>query len=211
MCLVNVVLWSLDHADDLGLRDGEVGHEWFRRSLGAAHRLVRVRPDRQPRGRHGGPPGRAAGHRLRPRPCGRWRRPGRWSGSCTSTSGPTGSAVLAAPRAAVQRRDVHAPARLAGPRRDHPGPGDRPEPAGRPVLRPGPPRDGRRGPRPRPAPLALRGRLGRPRPPAQARSGAPEAGGRAGSSSRSDLGRGKWTLSSRTHSSTIVAPNRPWR
>ena len=36
MCLGDVVLWSLDHAKDLGLTDVEVGHEWFRRSLGQA-------------------------------------------------------------------------------------------------------------------------------------------------------------------------------
>ena len=36
MCLVDAVLFTLDHAADLGLRDGEVGHEWFRQSLGTA-------------------------------------------------------------------------------------------------------------------------------------------------------------------------------
>jgi len=36
MCLVDVVLWSLDHATELGLSDAKVGHEWLRRSLGQA-------------------------------------------------------------------------------------------------------------------------------------------------------------------------------
>ncbi len=36
MCLVDAVLWSLDHAVDLGLSDIKPGHEWFRRSLGTA-------------------------------------------------------------------------------------------------------------------------------------------------------------------------------
>ncbi len=36
MCLVDAVLWGLDNAAILGLQDGEVGHEWFRHSLGAA-------------------------------------------------------------------------------------------------------------------------------------------------------------------------------
>lgn len=34
MCLADVVLWSLEHARDLGLADAEMGHEWFRRSVG---------------------------------------------------------------------------------------------------------------------------------------------------------------------------------
>ncbi len=36
MCLADAALWSLDHATTLGLVDGEIGHEWFRRSLGTA-------------------------------------------------------------------------------------------------------------------------------------------------------------------------------
>jgi hypothetical protein len=37
MCLVDATLWSLDHADLLGLRDGgDVPHAWLRRSLGEA-------------------------------------------------------------------------------------------------------------------------------------------------------------------------------
>lgn len=36
MCLVDVVLWSLDHSKDLGLTDAQVGHDWFRRSVGQA-------------------------------------------------------------------------------------------------------------------------------------------------------------------------------
>lgn len=36
MCLVDAVLWTLDHANDLGLRDGQAGHEWFRHALTAA-------------------------------------------------------------------------------------------------------------------------------------------------------------------------------
>ena len=36
MCLVDAVLWALDHAADLGIRDGQFEHEWFRRSLGTA-------------------------------------------------------------------------------------------------------------------------------------------------------------------------------
>jgi len=36
MCLVDVVLWSLDHAKDLGFVDAKIGHDWFRRSLGQA-------------------------------------------------------------------------------------------------------------------------------------------------------------------------------
>ncbi len=36
MCLVDLVLWSLDHAADLGLSEGKFGHDWFRRSLGSA-------------------------------------------------------------------------------------------------------------------------------------------------------------------------------
>ena len=35
MCLADAVLWGLDHAAGLGLH-GEIGHEWFRRSLGTA-------------------------------------------------------------------------------------------------------------------------------------------------------------------------------
>ncbi len=36
MCLIDVVLWSLDHATRLGLSDVAIGHEYFRRSLGQA-------------------------------------------------------------------------------------------------------------------------------------------------------------------------------
>jgi hypothetical protein len=36
MCLVDAVLWTIDHATELGMVDGEIGHEWFRESLGAA-------------------------------------------------------------------------------------------------------------------------------------------------------------------------------
>ena len=36
MCLVDAVLWGLDHSNDLGLSDGKFGHDWFRYSLGAA-------------------------------------------------------------------------------------------------------------------------------------------------------------------------------
>jgi hypothetical protein len=36
MCLVDAVLWGFDHAVDLGLYDAEVGHKWFRDSLGTA-------------------------------------------------------------------------------------------------------------------------------------------------------------------------------
>ena len=36
MCLVDATLWALEHSADLGLGDGAVGHEWFRRSLGTA-------------------------------------------------------------------------------------------------------------------------------------------------------------------------------
>ena len=37
MCLVDTVLWALDHGAELGLRDGGGDHhEWFRYSLGAA-------------------------------------------------------------------------------------------------------------------------------------------------------------------------------
>jgi hypothetical protein len=36
MCLVDVVLWSLDHGQLLGLSEAKFGHEWFRRILGQA-------------------------------------------------------------------------------------------------------------------------------------------------------------------------------
>lgn len=36
MNMVDAVLWFLDHGDALGLRLGEVGHEWFRIHLGQA-------------------------------------------------------------------------------------------------------------------------------------------------------------------------------
>jgi hypothetical protein len=36
MCLVDAVLWSLDHAVELGLYEGKVEHEWFREALGSA-------------------------------------------------------------------------------------------------------------------------------------------------------------------------------
>jgi hypothetical protein len=36
MCLVDAALWTLQHAVELGLSDGAVGHEWFRDSLGTA-------------------------------------------------------------------------------------------------------------------------------------------------------------------------------
>jgi hypothetical protein len=36
MCLVDAVLWTLDHALELGLHGDKIGHEWFRESLGTA-------------------------------------------------------------------------------------------------------------------------------------------------------------------------------
>ena len=36
MCLVDLILWSLDHAPEIGLFEGKLGHHWFRESLGAA-------------------------------------------------------------------------------------------------------------------------------------------------------------------------------
>lgn len=36
MCLVDAVLWTVDHAVELGLRDSDFGHDWFRVSLGTA-------------------------------------------------------------------------------------------------------------------------------------------------------------------------------
>jgi hypothetical protein len=36
MFLVDAVLWSLDHATELGLTEVKVGHDWFRHSLGMA-------------------------------------------------------------------------------------------------------------------------------------------------------------------------------
>jgi hypothetical protein len=36
MSLVDLLLWFLDHGETLGLRLGEVGHEWFRAHLGQA-------------------------------------------------------------------------------------------------------------------------------------------------------------------------------
>ena len=36
MCLIDAVLWGLEHASDLGFQDGQMTHEWFRRALGAA-------------------------------------------------------------------------------------------------------------------------------------------------------------------------------
>ena len=36
MCLVDLVLWFLDHGNDLNLRLGDVGHDWFRSHLGRA-------------------------------------------------------------------------------------------------------------------------------------------------------------------------------
>jgi hypothetical protein len=36
MCLVDAVLWTLDNANELGLVDGALGHDWFRDSLGRA-------------------------------------------------------------------------------------------------------------------------------------------------------------------------------
>ena len=36
MAMIDVVLWGLDHANELGIADGRADHEWFCRSLGAA-------------------------------------------------------------------------------------------------------------------------------------------------------------------------------
>ncbi len=36
MCMIDAVLWGLDHVADLGLSDGKMPHEWFRGALGAA-------------------------------------------------------------------------------------------------------------------------------------------------------------------------------
>jgi hypothetical protein len=36
MCMVDAMLWSFDHADTLGLHHGDVGHLWFRLTLGEA-------------------------------------------------------------------------------------------------------------------------------------------------------------------------------
>jgi hypothetical protein len=36
MCLIDLVLWSLDHAAEIGLSEGKIGHDWFRQSLGTA-------------------------------------------------------------------------------------------------------------------------------------------------------------------------------
>jgi hypothetical protein len=36
MCLVDLVLCTLEHAKEMGLVDGPIGHDWFRFSLGAA-------------------------------------------------------------------------------------------------------------------------------------------------------------------------------
>jgi hypothetical protein len=36
MCLVDVALWALDHATEIGLSEGKLGHDWFRQSLGTA-------------------------------------------------------------------------------------------------------------------------------------------------------------------------------
>jgi hypothetical protein len=36
MSVVDLILWFLDHGEALGLRLGEVGHEWFRNHLGQA-------------------------------------------------------------------------------------------------------------------------------------------------------------------------------
>jgi hypothetical protein len=36
MCLADAVIWSLDHAGELGLSDGKFGHEWFREALATA-------------------------------------------------------------------------------------------------------------------------------------------------------------------------------
>jgi len=36
MCLIDLVLWSIDHATTLGLSEVAIGHEYFRRSLGQA-------------------------------------------------------------------------------------------------------------------------------------------------------------------------------
>jgi hypothetical protein len=36
MCLIDLILWSLDHAAEIGLSEGKLGHDWFRQSLGTA-------------------------------------------------------------------------------------------------------------------------------------------------------------------------------
>jgi hypothetical protein len=36
MCLVDAVLWTLEHAKELGIVEVAIGHDWFRDSLGAA-------------------------------------------------------------------------------------------------------------------------------------------------------------------------------
>ncbi|MDR3638739.1 MAG: hypothetical protein P4L84_33340 [Isosphaeraceae bacterium] len=36
MCFVDSALWFLEHATDLGIHEGEVGHEWLRNQLGQA-------------------------------------------------------------------------------------------------------------------------------------------------------------------------------
>jgi hypothetical protein len=36
MCLVDLILWFVEHGNDLNLRLGDVGHDWFRSHLGQA-------------------------------------------------------------------------------------------------------------------------------------------------------------------------------
>lgn len=36
MCFVDAALWLFEHANDLGLHEGEIGHEWLRSQLGEA-------------------------------------------------------------------------------------------------------------------------------------------------------------------------------
>jgi hypothetical protein len=36
MCVVDAVLWLIEHGGDLGLRTGDFGHDWLRRNLGEA-------------------------------------------------------------------------------------------------------------------------------------------------------------------------------
>ena len=63
MCGVDMALWFLEHGNDLGLQDSEIGHPWLRNQLGQAPRMGGVHPHCRPRLR----PPVAPRDRARPR------------------------------------------------------------------------------------------------------------------------------------------------
>ena len=209
MCLVDAVLWGLENAADLGLHDGELGHKWFRDSLGTAigwSEFALIASLAADMAAHLGEP-QSIDFAKAVRSLATtgamvwfmyfyfltsWQTPV-WPLRQRPFNGGTimlllGWLVLTA----ILLVQVTGLCLLAGR-----------------CWRPGPPRDGGRGPGQRPASLPFRDGMGRLQPllgliRPEARRFEVAIGGR---SSRSDLGSGKWTLSSRTHSSTIVAAN----